>query len=382
MSTLNTIRTDNVGSLLRPAAWKQARVRMDGGLIGADAFHAIEMDCIRKAVALQEDIGLEVITDGEISRLNFQDSFGLSVGGYDNPTQDFLKLHEKRVEGAKAMARWDIPDLNGQGTPVSHRRPVKERIFLARNVPLEEYQRVAPLATKPVKVSLVGPDRVAQRFDHAKSKAIYADQDAFMADLVAMQRKIISGLVAGGCRYVHIDEPGYTAYVDKPSLEIMRARGEDPQANFSRSLKANAQIIEGFPGVTFGIHVCRGNQASMWHREGSYDEIAERMFNELPFQRFLLEYDSERAGSFEPLRHVPKGKVVVLGLISTKVSKMESLEDLKRRIGEATQYLPLEQLALSPQCGFGSDIVGNLISGDDQKRKLELMVEAARQIWA
>ncbi len=382
MSTLDTIRTDNVGSLLRPAAWKEARVSLDGGLISADAFHAIEMECIRKAVALQEGIGLDVITDGEISRLNFQDSFGLSVGGYDNGKKDILKLHEQRAEGATPMARWDIPDLNGQGTPVSHRRPVKERIFLARNVPADEYKRVAPLATKPVKVSLVGPDRVAQRFDHQNSKAAYADQDAFMADLVALQRKIITGLVEAGCRYVHIDEPGYTAYVDKPSLEIMRARGEDPQANFSRSLKANADIIKGFPGVTFGIHVCRGNQASMWHREGTYDDIAERMFNELPFNRFLLEYDSERAGSFAPLRHVPRGKVVVLGLISTKVPKMESIEDLKRRVGEATKYLPLEQLALSPQCGFGSDIVGNLISEDDQKRKLELMVEAARQIWA
>ena len=382
MNTLDTIRTDNVGSLLRPAAWKEARVRMDGGLISAEEFHAIEMDCIRKAVAMQEGAGMEVITDGEISRLNFQDSFGLSVGGYDNPKQDILKLHEKRAEGAKAMARWDIPDLDGQGTPVSHRRPVLERIFLARNVPVEEYKRVAPLATKPVKVSLVGPDRVAQRFDHQKSKAIYTDQDAFMADLVALQRKIITGLVAAGCRYVHIDEPGYTAYVDKQSLDIMRSRGEDPQANFARSLKANAEIIKGFPGVTFGVHVCRGNQASMWHREGTYDDIAERMFNELPFNRFLLEYDSERAGSFEPLRFVPKGKVVVLGLISTKVPKMESIDDLKRRVNEATKYLPLEQLALSPQCGFGSDIVGNLITEDDQRRKIELMLEAARQIWA
>jgi 5-methyltetrahydropteroyltriglutamate--homocysteine methyltransferase len=224
LNTLDTIRTDNVGSLLRPAAWKEARVRMDGGLISAEEFHAIEMDCIRKAVAMQEGAGMEVITDGEISRLNFQDSFGLSVGGYDTPKQDILKLHEKRAEGAKAMARWDIPDLDGQGTPVSHRRPVLERIFLARNVPVEEYKRVAPLATKPVKVSLVGPDRVAQRFDHQKSKAIYTDQDAFMADLVALQRKIISGLVEAGCRYVHIDEPGYTAYVDKQSLDIMRAR--------------------------------------------------------------------------------------------------------------------------------------------------------------
>jgi 5-methyltetrahydropteroyltriglutamate--homocysteine methyltransferase len=161
----------------------------------------------------------------------------------------------------------------------------------------------------------------------------------------------------------------------------MRRRGEDPQANFARSLRANARLIEGFPGVTFGIHLCRGNQRSMWHREGSYDAIAERLFNELPHQRFLLEYDSPRAGSFAPLRFVPKGKIVVLGLVSTKVPELEPLDELRRRVDEAARQLPLEQLAVSPQCGFGSDVVGNLVSEADQKRKLERVVELARRTW-
>ncbi|HYK64252.1 MAG TPA: hypothetical protein VEY94_04855, partial [Patescibacteria group bacterium] len=172
-----------------------------------------------------------------------------------------------------------------------------------------------------------------------------------------------------------------TAYVDEPSLEAMRARGEDPTEKFSRSLSADNQLIRGFDGVTFGIHICRGNQRSMWHREGAYDAIAERLFNELEHDRFLLEYDSPRAGSFAPLRFVPPGKTVVLGLVSTKIPQLESIDDLKRRIEEASHYLPLEQLALSPQCGFASEFIGNLVSEDDQKRKLERVVETARQVW-
>jgi 5-methyltetrahydropteroyltriglutamate--homocysteine methyltransferase len=202
-----------------------------------------------------------------------------------------------------------------------------------------------------------------------------------MADVVSIEREIIKGLTDAGCRYVHIDAPGYTAYVDEPSTNQMRERGEDPAANFARSLKADAAVIADFPGVTFGIHLCRGNQRSMWHREGSYDAIAERLFTELPHHRFLLEYDSPRAGSFAPLRFLPKGKVAVLGLVSTKVPELETVDALRRRIAEAAKVLPLEQIAISPQCGFASDVVGNLITPDDQRRKLERVVETARLVW-
>ena len=161
----------------------------------------------------------------------------------------------------------------------------------------------------------------------------------------------------------------------------MRARGEDPEQNLDRSLKAEAAVIADYPGIVFGIHLCRGNQRSMWHREGTYDAIAERLFNELPHQQFLLEYDSPRAGSFAPLRFVPKGRVVVLGLVSSKVPELESVDELKRRIDEASRFLPLDQLAISPQCGFASDVIGNLLSPEDQKRKLGRVVEVARQVW-
>jgi 5-methyltetrahydropteroyltriglutamate--homocysteine methyltransferase len=381
LSDLRRIRTDVIGSLLRPAAWKEARLSYEGGLIDAKAFARVEERCIRRHVRLQESAGLDVVTDGELSRLNFQDSFGLSVSGFASAAER-VKTHEQRSSGATPLSRWEIPDLAGPGTPVVHRRPAVARLKLERNVPLEEYRRVAPMASRPVKVSLIGPDRIAQRFDHQGSKSIYRNVEEFMADVVAIQRTMIRQLVDAGCRYVHIDAPGYTAYVDKPSLAAMRARGEDPMKNFARSLKADAEVVRGFEGVTFGLHLCRGNQRSMWHREGAYDAIAERLFTELPHDRFLLEYDSPRAGGFEPLRFVPKEKVVVLGLVSTKVAQLESIDELARRVDAAAKYVPLERLAISPQCGFASDVVGNLISEDDQRRKLELVVEAARMIWS
>jgi 5-methyltetrahydropteroyltriglutamate--homocysteine methyltransferase len=377
---LTKIRTDVVGSLLRPAGLKEARVRFDDGAISADALSAIEDEAVREAVRLQEGAGLDVVTDGEMRRLNFQDSFGASVEGYD-ASRSTLKVYERRVEGAAPGQRWEIPALQHAGTAVSHRRPAKERLKLAHNIPLDEYRFVSGVAKKPAKVSLIGPDRISQRFEYENSKAVYRDMDDFLSDVVAIERQIVSSLVAAGCRYVHIDAPGFTAYIDPPSMEQMRKRGEDPMQNFSRSLKAEAAVIANLRGATFGIHLCRGNQRSMWHREGAYDAIAERLFSELPHDRFLLEYDTPRAGSFEPLRFVPKGRVVVLGLVSTKGPELETADALKRRIDEASKFLPLDQLAISPQCGFASDVVGNLLSPDDQRRKLERVVEVARQVW-
>jgi 5-methyltetrahydropteroyltriglutamate--homocysteine methyltransferase len=368
-----------VGSLLRPTAVIEARKKFDAGELDAAGLRAVEDDAVRAAVKLQESIGLDVISDGEVRRLNFQDSFGAAVEGFDAGAST-VHAYSKRVEGGTALRRWEVP-LQEKGTAISHRRPVTSRLKLKRNVPLEEYKFVAGVAKTPAKVSLIGPDRISQRFDHQNSKAVYADMDAFVADVVAVEREIIKSVVDAGCRYIHVDAPGYTAYVDEPSKQQMRDRGENPAENFSRSLKADAAVIANFPGVTFGIHLCRGNQRSMWHREGSYDAIAEQLFTELPHDRFLLEYDSPRAGSFAPLRFLPKGKVAVLGLVSTKVPEMESVDALKRRIDEAAKIIPLEQLAISPQCGFASDVVGNLISADDQKRKLEIVVETARQVW-
>jgi 5-methyltetrahydropteroyltriglutamate--homocysteine methyltransferase len=380
VTSLNVIRTDVIGSLLRPAALKEARAKAERGEITADAFRAAEDDAVRAAVRLQEAAGLDVVTDGEMRRLNFQDSFGAAVEGYDAVRSE-QKAYEQEIAGAKPLQRWDINYLEHSGTPVAHRRPVRERLRLARNIPLEEYRFVSTVAKTPVKVTLIGADRIAQRFDYQNSKSVYDTVDGFLDDVVTIERQMIGGLVEAGCRYVQIDAPGFTAYVDPPSLAKMRERGEDPDENLTRSIRAEARIVEGFPGVTFGIHLCRGNQRSMWHREGHYDAIAERLFTQLPHARFLLEYDSPRAGSFAPLRFVPKGKTVVLGLVSTKVPELETVDALKRRIDEATEFIPLEQLAVSPQCGFASDVVGNLVTEEVQKRKLERVVETARQVW-
>ena len=380
MKQLAQIRTDVVGSLLRPLSVKQAYAQHDAGKIGAEELRRIEDDAIRQAVQLQEAIGLEVVTDGEFRRLNFQDSFSASVSGFDARPADLSFVESLSREG-KPLQRWD-PYRVADGAAILQRRPVSQKLRLVRNLPLEEYMFVSKIAQRPAKVTLVGPDRISQRFDYQNSKSIYWSMEDFVADVVRIEREMIRGLVEAGCRYVQIDAPSYTAYVDAPSLDEMKARGEDPVKNLMRSIKADNEILRLFDDVTFGIHLCRGNQRSMWHREGSYDAIAEMLFTGLRHDRFLLEYDSPRAGTFAPLRFVPKDKVVVLGLVSTKVPDIETVEDLKRRIDAAAKYLPLEQLAISPQCGFASDVVGNLVSEDDQKRKLEVVVETARQVWS
>ena len=211
-----------------------------------------------------------------------------------------------------------------------------------------------------------------------------------MADVVAITRQIIGELVAAGCRYIQIDAPGYTAYADKVSLERMRSRGEDPERNMARSIAADNAVIAGFKNVTFGIHLCKGNPRTIdpatgkvmpqWHREGHYDDIAERLFSQLRHERLLLEYDDERSGSIAPLRFVPKDKIVVLGLVTSKREDVEDRDFLRRRIDAAIQYLPADQLALSPQCGFGGlDSIS--IPEQQQWRKFERILETARAVW-
>src|SRR5439155_6517461 len=241
MKNLAEIRNDVVGSLLRPISLKEARMRYDEGKMTLAQFRQVEDQAIVQAIRMQEEIGLAVVTDGEYRRLNFQDSFGESVSGYDAGKAS-LKFYEQRVEGSNPLQRWEIP-IRGEekGTAVSQRRPVVERLRLVRNTPLEEYRFVSRVAEQPAKVTLIGPDRVSQRFDWQNSKTVYPSMDDFVADVVKIQREMIRGLVEAGCHYVQVDAPGYTAYVDPPSLQAMRDRGEDPKENFNRSLKADNQ---------------------------------------------------------------------------------------------------------------------------------------------
>ncbi len=385
---LRNIRVDHIGSMVRPAKLKDVFARYDRGQATREELARAQDDAIRDVIQKQEAHGFPVVTDGEFRRHSFQESFSECVTGFDVPENVSL-YYEQRQLNLNPLERAE-QNFDEAGPAIITRRPAVERLKLTRNLPLEEFRYAQASASVPVKVTVLGPDRIAQRFKWEASQHVYKDLDDFVADVVAIERQIIADLVKAGCKYIQIDAPGYTAYVDRVSLDRMRSRGEDPERNFQRSIAADNAIIEGFPGVTFGIHVCRGNARTLdpttgklvpqWHREGSYDAIAEKLFNSLKHQRLLLEYDSERAGGFEPLRFVPEDKVVVLGLLTTKSSELEPVDELKRRIDQASRYLPLDQLALSPQCGFGG-IDSKVMSEDDMWRKLERIVETAAQVW-
>jgi 5-methyltetrahydropteroyltriglutamate--homocysteine methyltransferase len=374
---MNPSRVDHVGSLLRPESLKQTFLRHARGEADAGELRAAQDAAIRAVIAEQERHGLPVVTDGEFRRLNWQVSFS-DVEGWDlwaGSWRNFLRNPANRAAHERPLSK-------GDDAVVSFRAPATARLRLARSFPLEEYRFARSVASRPVKVTLMGPDRVAQMCEIAGSRAVYADSDAFLADVVRVQRQMVEELVAAGCAYVQLDEPSYTGYVDPPTLERMRAAGEDPLRNLDRAIAADNAVIAGLRGrATFGLHVCRGNRASMWHREGTYDAIAERLFTGLAFDRLLLEYDTERAGGFEPLRFVPQGRIVVLGLITTKTGRVETVDELARRIDAASRFVPLDQLALSPQCGFASGIAGNLLTEDEQWRKLDVMLETARRVW-
>jgi 5-methyltetrahydropteroyltriglutamate--homocysteine methyltransferase len=387
-SDLNKLRVDHIGSLVRPAKLKDMFARYDRGQAAREELARAQDDAIRDVIEKQEAHGFPVVTDGEFRRHNFQESFSECVTGFDVPNSISL-YYEKRDVNQNPFERAE-QNFDEAGPAIVTRRGAVERLKLLRNLPLEEFRYAQSVAKAPVKVTVLGPDRIAQRFKWEASQNIYKGLDDFVDHVVQIERQIIADLVKAGCQYIQIDAPGYTAYVDKISLDRMRSRGEDPERNFQRSIDADNALIEGFPGVTFGIHICRGNARTIdpktgklvpqWHREGSYDAIAEKLFNILKHQRILLEYDSDRAGGFEPLRLVPKDKIVVLGLVSTKNSDMETVDGLKRRIDQASKFLPLEQLALSPQCGFGG-IDSKVLSEDEMWKKLDTIVETAGQVW-
>ena len=385
---LNNLRIDHIGSLVRPAKLRDAFARYDRGQASREELAKVQDDAIRDVIQKQEAHGFAVVTDGEFRRHNFQESFSECVTGFDVPKNISL-YYEKRDLNENPLERAE-QNFDEAGPAIVTRRGTVERLNLTRNLPLQEFSYAQSVAKVPAKITVLGPDRIAQRFKWEASLNIYKGLDDFAEHVVQIERQIIAELVRAGCKYIQIDAPGYTAYVDKISLDRMRSRGEDPERNFQRSIDADNALIEGFPGVTFGIHVCRGNARTIdpktgklvpqWHREGSYDAIAEKLFNSLKHQRLLLEYDSERAGTFEPLRLVPKDKIVVLGLVSTKNSDMETVDELKRRIDQASKFLPLEQLALSPQCGFGG-LDSKVLSEDEMWKKLDTIVETARQVW-
>lgn len=373
---LPSMRVDLVGSLLRPQSVKAVFVAFGEGKITEAQLKETLDQAIREVVAKQVGHNLPIVVDGEFRRTSFMESFSV-VAGVEEWQAGVKTYHEilKRMERDESVTH------KGQDPILLNRKRVTQKLKLVRNSLLDDFRFTQSLTERPVKVTLIGPDRIQQCYDAEASRAVYPNTAEFLRDVVIVERQIIAQLSQTGCRYIGIDAPGYTAYVDPDSLAVIRSRGEDPMEIMERSINSDNEIIAGFPETIFGIHICRGNRQSMWHREGHYDAIAEKLFAGLQHQRLLLEYDTERAGSFEPLRFVPKGKIAVLGLITTKVGRVETVDELRRRIDEAAHYLPLEQLAISPQCGFASSLRGNLLSEDEQFRKLEVMLEVARKVW-
>jgi len=376
------LRVDQVGSLLRPASLIESFLSCAKGEITRSALDELVEQAVRDVVARQQAIGFPFVTDGEYGRINWHVSFSQIEGwALDEASwRSFLANPAMRHEHERA-------NTLGADAVQSYKTPATARLRLLSNFPLSEYRRLAALTRAPAKAMLMGPDRVSQMCDLPASKPAYDSADAFLADVVAVQSRMVGELVEAGCPYVQLDEPSYTGYVDRATLERMRAHGEDPMANLRRAIGASNAVIAGHAGkAVFGIHICRGNRASMWHREGTYDGIAEELFSTLRFDRLLLEYDTARAGGFEPLRFVPRGPlgqapIVVLGLVTTKTGEIETVEALQRRIEEASRFIDVAQLALSPQCGFASGMSGNDLSHDQQWRKLEVILETARRVW-
>ncbi len=340
---LARLHVDQLGSLVRPDGLRNVFHRHALGEATDMELRAAQDSAIEAVVREQEQLGLPVIGDGEFRRRDFTDSYA-EVSGFDE-------------------------------------RPLQRRMELTANRPLEEYQFAQGLTERPVKTTLLSADRVWQLCASRESRRVYPDDEALLADVIAVQRQIIAGLVEAGCTYLQIDGPGYAAYTDPSWIAFLRGRGLDPITALMRSAAADRAAIEGFTGVTFGIHLCHGDLDRDRHGEWTYDGTAEALFDSLPHARFLLECDRESL-SFEALRFVPKDKVVVLGLISTTTAELEHEDDLLRRIEAAAKHIDIEQLGLSPQCGFASDIGRSRCTADEQWRKLELMLRVADKVWS
>ena len=366
------IRSEVVGSLLRPDYLKDARTRMEAGKLDAPGFKQIEDRAVDEAVRLQQECGVDVITDGEQRRFAFTTHFMEAVDGYDR------------------SGVWTITFRDETGGEVQSTRPVVvEKLRWRHSMCAEEWVYLRARTRDAgsaggtggaAKVSLVGAQQAAAYYDSERSSGAYPTVESYLADVVDITRREIAELARLGCTYIQIDSPQYAALLNQDIRRGYRERGSDPDWLLDQCIELDNAIIADHPGVTFGLHICRGNAQSMFYASGGYEPIA-RIFERTRFQRFLLEYDDQRSGGFEPLRHMPEDRVVVLGLVTTKKPELESEEQLKRSIEQACGYVPLERLALSPQCGFASAWAGNRLTESDQRKKLELVARVARSVW-
>ena len=357
-------RSEGIGSLLRPQYLSDARERFERGELAAADFKKIEDRAVDEAIALQESAGLDVVTDGEQRRYAF---FGHLVEAFD---------------GFDKFGGWAIPFRDESGAEETIKRPViVEKLRWRRHMAAEEFTYLRARTKLPVKVTLISAQQAAAYYDPDKSRAAYPTRDGYLADLVDFTRREIEELRRLGCTYVQIDAPQYAALLDEKIREGYRQRGSDPDKMLDACIELDNAIIDGHAGLTFGIHICRGNYRSMFYASGGYDRIAQQVFKRSRFHRFLLEYDDARSGTFEPLGYVPDDRVVVLGLVSTKKARLETVDELRARVADAARIVPLERLAVSPQCGFASTSEGNRLSADDQRQKLAVVAATARAVW-
>ena len=363
--TAPPFRADHVGSLLRPAELHEARAKAKRGEMSAEALRALQDRHIREAVAKQESVGMQLVTDGEFRRDWWHIDF---IHGFDG------------VELAAGDAYGDAKFKNTEEQPPF--MTVKSRIRRTKPSMLEHFKFLKSAAKHMPKFTMPSPAMLHARADRASLKKTYPDLDEFWADLTQAYREEIADLYKAGCRYLQIDDTTIAMMGDPKVQENFKKLGDDPKKDNAMYADAvNAAIRDVPDDMTVAIHTCRGNFKSTWLASGSYDYVAETVFSRLEVDAFFLEYDTDRAGGFEPLRYVPKGKVVVLGLVSSKLAGLESKDDLKRRIDAAAKYVPLENLCLSPQCGFSSTHHGNKLTEDDQWRKLGLCLDVAKSVW-
>jgi len=356
-----------VGSLLRPPELLQARAAHTEGRLSEEQLRATEDHAVEAALRKQHDLGLSVLSDGEMRRGSWLTDMADAVEGF--------------VSGDRVMLDWKGP---GGGAEATTANAVGAKLRKARKLTAHELPFLKKHAAGPFKVTLPAPSNfMVASFKRGLTDRFYPAHADLLQDLVAIVRDEVQWLVAEGANYIQFDAPYYSHYLDPRQREAMKQQGRDPDEEFETGIAGDNAAFAGLrrDDVTFAIHICRGNSRSRWYTEGGYDAIAEKLFHTLDLDRFLLEYDTERSGGFEPLRLVPRGKTVVLGLITTKEPRLEAPDELRRRIDEAARFVPLENLALSPQCGFASVAAGNLISMDDQWRKLELVVSTARKVW-
>ncbi len=365
--TTPPFRADHVGSFLRPAALLDAREQFRTGKLSRVQLREAEDAAIRDVVRLQEDVGLQGITDGEYRRTYFHIDFLEQLSGVETKGGIAVSFHS-----AQGNVDFAPPVMRVTG-PVRHAKPIQ----------VDDFNFLKSVTRRTPKVTIPSPTMLHFRGGRdAISRDAYPDLEAFYADVAAAYRAEIAALGAAGCRYLQLDDTNLAYLCDAKMREGARQRGDDPDLLPRRYASLiNAAIADRPAGMTVCVHLCRGNFKSAWVAEGGYEPVAEVLFNELAVDGYFLEYDDARSGDFAPLRHVPRGKIVVLGLVTTKLSELESKDHLKRKIDEAAKLVPLPQLCLSPQCGFSSTVHGNVIARDAQAAKLRLVVETAQEVW-